>query len=390
MTKPNRKPNNPNFSSGPTTKFKGWSLSTLENALLGRSHRSTPAKARINEVTNKIKTLLGLPDGYRVGIMPASDTGAVEAAMWSMLGQRPVDVFSWETFGEVWAVDVVKQLKLEHRSIYSAEYGRLPDLSKANPKHDIIFTWNGTTSGVKVPNGDWISDDHQGIVICDATSAVFAMELPWKKLDVTTFSWQKVLGGEAQHGIMILSPKAIERLNTYKPSWPIPKLFQLTKGGKFNESIFEGDVINTVSMLCVEDALVALNWVEKIGGLKGAIQKSVNNFKVVEKWINKTEWASWLCQETDPACNSNTSLCFVIDTPWYNDLPAEQKQTVVDDLCSLVSKEGAGVDFKNHRSAPPSIRIWGGATVEADDIEALLEWVDWAYEAVKIKQSQAA
>lgn len=388
--KPNRKPNNPNFSAGPTTKFKGWSFSLLENALLGRSHRSTPAKARINEVTNKIKTLLGLPEGYHVGILPASDTGAVEAAMWCMLGARPVDVFSWETFGEVWAVDVAKQLKLEHQSIYSAEYGRLPDLSKANPKHDIIFTWNGTTSGVKVPNADWISDNHEGIVICDATSAVFAMDMPWEKLDVTTFSWQKALGGEAQHGIMILSPKAVERLNTYKPSWPIPKLFQLTKGGKFNQSIFEGEVINTVSMMCVEDALICLKWVESIGGLKGAIKKSVDNFKAVEKWINKTDWASWLCIEKDPACNSNTSICFVIDTPWYNDLSAEQKQSVIDDLCSLISKEGAGVDFKNHRSAPPSIRIWGGATVEVDDIEALLEWVEWAYETVKLNQAKAA
>jgi phosphoserine aminotransferase len=368
--KPNTKPNNPNFSSGPCSKRPGYSLDQLQIETLGRSHRSSLGKKALGLACTETAEILGLPEGYRVGVVPASDTGAVEMIMWSVLGQRPVDIFAWESFGRGWLTDAVKQLKLENLNSYTADYGALPDMSQANPDNDCIFTWNGTTSGVKVPNADWISDDRTGLTICDATSAVFAMDMPWEKLDVVTYSWQKVLGGEGAHGMLILSPRAVERLESYTPPWPLPKIFRLTKGGKLIEGIFRGATINTPSMLCVADYLDALQWVRSIGGLPGAIAKSEANLAAIKAFVDSNSWIDFLAQEPDQI--SNTSVCLSLD------LDADQ----VKQMVALLAEEAVAFDIGAYRDAPAGLRIWCGATVEQSDIEALLPWLEWAYTQV--------
>ena len=368
--KPNIKPNNPNFSSGPCSKRPGYSLDQLQIDTLGRSHRSSLGKKALGLACTETAEILGLPEGYRVGVVPASDTGAVEMIMWSVLGQRPVDIFAWESFGRGWLTDAVKQLKLDDLTSYTADYGSLPDMSQANPDHDCVFTWNGTTSGVKVPNADWISDDRTGLTICDATSAVFAMDMPWEKLDVVTYSWQKVLGGEGAHGMLILSPRAVERLESYNPPWPLPKIFRLTKGGKLIEGIFRGATINTPSMLCVADYLDALQWVRSIGGLSAAIAKSEANLATIKGFVDSKPWIEFLAEEPDQI--SNTSVCLSLD------LNADQ----VKQMVSLLADEAVAFDIGAYRDAPAGLRIWCGATVEKADLEALLPWLDWAYQQV--------
>jgi phosphoserine aminotransferase len=368
--KPNTKPNNPNFSSGPCSKRPGYSLDQLQIETLGRSHRSSLGKKALGLACTETAEILGLPEGYRVGVVPASDTGAVEMIMWSVLGQRPVDIFAWESFGRGWLTDAVKQLKLDNLNSYTADYGALPDMSQANPDNDCIFTWNGTTSGVKVPNADWISDDRTGLTICDATSAVFAMDMPWEKLDVVTYSWQKVLGGEGAHGMIILSPRAVERLESYSPPWPLPKIFRLTKGGKLIEGIFRGATINTPSMLCVADYLDALQWIRSIGGLSGAIAKSEANLAAIKSFVDTKPWIDFLAQEPDQI--SNTSVCLSLD------LDADQ----VKQMVALLAQEAVAFDIGAYRDAPAGLRIWCGATVEQSDIEALLPWLEWAYTQV--------
>ena len=368
--KPNTKPNNPNFSSGPCSKRPGYSLDQLQIDTLGRSHRSSLGKKALGLACTETAEILGLPEGYRVGVVPASDTGAVEMIMWSVLGQRPVDIFAWESFGRGWLTDAVKQLKLDNINSYTADYGLLPDMSQANPDNDCIFTWNGTTSGVKVPNADWISDDRTGLTICDATSAVFAMDMPWEKLDVVTYSWQKVLGGEGAHGMLILSPRAVERLESYTPPWPLPKIFRLTKGGKLIEGIFRGATINTPSMLCVADYLDALQWVRSIGGLPAAIAKSEANLATIKGFVDSKPWIDFLAQESDQI--SNTSVCLSLD------LDADQ----VKQMVALLAEEAVAFDIGAYRDAPAGLRIWCGATVEQSDIEALLPWLEWAYTQV--------
>ncbi|MBU2869833.1 phosphoserine transaminase [Colwellia sp. E2M01] len=366
--KPNTKPANPNFSSGPCTKRPGYSLAALNTDSLGRSHRSSLGKARLEKAITETIRLLNLPEGYKVGIVPGSDTGAMEMAMWSLLGERPVDVFAWESFGSGWGTDVAKQLKLADAQTFTGGYGELPDFSKANPDHDTIFTWNGTTSGVKVENADWISDDRTGLTICDATSAVFAMELDWSKIDVATFSWQKVLGGEGGHGMLILGPRAVERLESYTPAWPVPKVFGLTKGGKLIDGIFKGATINTPSMLCVEDYLDALNWVDEIGGLPAAVAKSEANLQVLADFVAENDWIDFLAKT--PAITSNTSVCFV--------LKADEDQ--VKTIVKLLDSEEVAFDIGAYRDAPAGLRIWCGATVEKSDLVALLPWLTWAYQ----------
>ncbi|MGR5359894.1 phosphoserine transaminase [Vibrio mediterranei] len=368
--KPQLKPQNPNFSSGPCSKRPGYDLTQLDASTLGRSHRSSLGKAVLAESIEKTKAILGIPEDYRVGIVPASDTGAMEMVMWSMLGARPIDVFHWESFGSGWLADITKQLKLEQVNSYLADYGSLPDLTQANPQHDTIFTWNGTTSGVKVPNGDWISDDREGVTICDATSAVFAMSMPWEKLDVVTFSWQKVLGGEGAHGVIVLSPKAVERLESYTPPWPLPKIFRMTKGGKLIEGIFKGVTINTPSMLCVVDYVDALDWVADIGGVGAAIDKSESNLAVLTNFVESRDWIHFLAKE--PTQRSNTSVCLTLD--------ASEQQ--VKAMIKLLDDEGVAFDIGAYRDAPAGLRIWAGATVESSDLEALLPWLDWAYAEV--------
>lgn len=379
--KPQQQPKNPCFSSGPCAKRPGWKPEVLENALLGRSHRGKPGKAKLMEVIDRTRNILGVPDDYRIGIVPASDTGAVEMAMWSLLGTRPVDALGWESFGGAWVTDIVKQLKLPNTRSITAEYGDLPDLSQVDTNNDVVFTWNGTTSGVRVPNGDWISDDREGLTICDATSAVFAMELPWQKLDVVTYSWQKVLGGEAQHGMLILSPRAVERLESYSPSWPLPKIFQLTKKGKLIEGIFKGETINTPSLLCVEDALDALKWTESLGGLSALLARSQANLEAVAKWVDQTDWIDFLAN--DPATRSNTSICLKIVAPWFTDLSLEEQQKFTKDIANLLDQEGVAYDIGSYRDAPPGFRFWGGATVETSDFELLFPWMEWAYTSLK-------
>ena len=381
MAKPSQRPQCPNFSSGPCSKRPGWSIDVLSNALVGRSHRSKLGKQRLQEVIDRSRTLLGLPDSYLCGIVPASDTGAVELAMWSMLGARGVDMAAWESFGQGWITDVQKQLKLEDCRILTADYGQLPDLSTADGDRDVVFTWNGTTAGVKVPNADWIADDRQGLTICDATSAVFAMELPWSKLDVVTWSWQKVMGGEAAHGMLVLSPRAVERLETYTPAWPLPKIFRLTKGGKLIKGIFDGATINTPSMVCVEDALDGLKWAESIGGLTALIARSQANLAAISHWVEKTPWIDFLAVE--PETRSNTSICLKIVDPWYIALSKEEQAKGAKQIAALLEKEEIAYDIASYRDAPSGLRIWGGATVETSDIEALLPWLDWAYAQVK-------
>jgi len=379
--KPNTRPKNPCFSSGPCAKRPGWSINVLEAALVGRSHRSKPGKALLAEVIDRTHALLGLPEDYKVGIVPASDTGAVEMAMWSLLGDRSVDVLAWESFSTGWVTDIVKQLKLEDVNTLTADYGHLPDLSQTSPNRDVVFCWNGTTSGVKVPHGDWIAADRTGLTLCDATSAAFAMELPWDKLDVTTYSWQKVLGGEAQHGMLILSPRAVERLETYTPAWPLPKIFRLTKKGKLNTGIFEGATINTPSMLCVADVLDTLQWAESLGGLAALIERSQANLQVVTDWVNQTAWVDFLAVE--PSTRSNTSICLKVTDPWFNELSADDQAKFPKKIASLLDQEGAAYDIGSYRDAPPGLRLWGGATVEASDLQALFPWLDWAYNTLK-------
>jgi len=368
--KPAEKPANPNFSSGPCSKRPGYDVSRLALEALGRSHRSALGKSVLGRVCSETAELLGLPDGYRVGVVPASDTGAVEMALWSLLGARPVDVFAWESFGQGWLVDITRQLKLDQVRTFTAGYGELPDMRQANPAHDIVFTWNGTTSGVRVPDGDWISPAREGLTICDATSAVFAMELPWDKLDVVTYSWQKVLGGEGAHGMLILSPRAVERLESYTPPWPLPKIFRLTKGGKLIEGVFRGETINTPSMLCVADYLDALEWVRGIGGLAGAIERSQRNLAVLERFVDGHDWIHFLA--ADPAQRSNTSVCLTVD------LPDDQ----VKAMTTLLDREGVAHDIGAYRDAPAGLRIWCGATIESSDLEKLLPWLEWAYRQV--------
>jgi len=384
--KPLQKPANPLFSSGPCAKRPGWTIKNLENAPLGRSHRAKIGKSRLKEAIDLTAALLGLPEGYRVGIVPGSDTGAVEMALWSMLGARGVDMLAWESFGSGWITDVTKQLKLDDIRTLTADYGDLPDLSKVDPARDVVFTWNGTTSGVKVPNADWISDKRAGLTICDATSAAFAMDLPWDKLDVTTFSWQKVLGGEAAHGVIILSPRAVARLESYVPAWPLPKIFRMTKGGKLIEGIFTGATINTPSMLCVEDYLDTLKWAESIGGLKGLIEKSEDNLSVIRDWVTRTDWVQFLAN--DAATVSNTSVCLKIVAPWFNDLDAGGQAAVAKKMVALLDAEGAAFDIGSYRDAPAGLRIWAGSTIEASDLVALLPWLDWAYGQVKASNAQ--
>ena len=381
VQKPTILPQNPNFSSGPCSKRPGWSLEVLKDATVGRSHRSKLGKAKLAEAIELSKEILQIPDNYRLGIVPASDTGAVEMAMWTMLGQRGVDVLAWESFGKGWVTDALKQLKLKDINTYEADYGQIPDLSVVDTDRDVVFTWNGTTSGVRVPNGDWIKDNRQGLTICDATSAVYAMEIPWEKIDVLTYSWQKVMGGEAAHGVIVLSPRAVERLESYTPDRPLPKIFRLTKGGKLIEGIFEGSTINTPSMLCVEDAIDGLKWAKSIGGLSKLIERSNQNLQVLEDWVAKSDWIDFLVE--DKSIRSNNSICLKIVDDWYKTLSKEEQAAKAKELVSLMGKEGVAYDIGSYRDAPPGLRIWGGATVESTDMEALTHWLDWGFSQIK-------
>lgn len=388
MQKPTTKPACPNFSSGPCAKRPGWTPDVLKGAPTGRSHRASIGVKKLAEVIEKSKAILGMPADYRLAIVPGSDTGAIEMAMWSLLGARGVDVLGWEVFGKMWIIDVTKQLKLSDVRTFDAPFGGIPDLSQVDTDRDVVFTWNGTTSGVKVPNGDWIKSDRKGLTICDATSAVFAMDLPWDKLDVVTWSWQKVLGGEAAHGMLALSPRAVERLNSYSPPWPMPKVFRLTKGGKLVEEPFEGKTINTPSMLAVEDCIDALKWSETVGGLKGLMGRTNANLKAVEDWVAKTEWAEFLPERAD--IRSNTSICFKVVDSWLTSKDEEAQRKVIKSVETMLDKEGVAYEIANHRDAPPSFRIWGGATVETSDVKSLLEWVSWAYDSVKAQEQAKA
>ena len=384
--KPLARPANPRFSSGPCAKRPGWSLEALNDACLGRSHRSKLGKAKLKEVIDRSRAILGVPADYRIGVVPGSDTGAVELALWSFLGERGVDLLSWESFGEGWITDAVKQLKLGDVRQIRADYGKLPDLSQVDTDRDVVFTWNGTTSGVRVPNGDWIKRDRRGLTIADATSAAFAMELPWDRLDVVTYSWQKVLGGEAAHGMLVLSPRAVARAQSYRPAWPLPKLFRLISKGKFNEAIFTGETINTPSMLCVEDAIDGLKWAEKIGGLKGLMARAEGNLAALAAWVEKTPWIDFLPE--DARTRSCTSVCLKIVDAWFQRLDTDAQRAAVKRLEALLEAEGVAYDIAGHRDAPPGLRIWTGSTVERGDVEALLPWLDWAYG--EIRQAAAA
>ena len=378
--KPAVRPARPSFSSGPCIKRPGWSPEKLNVPTLGRSHRSKIGKARLKEAIDRTKALLELPDDYRVGIVPASDTGAMEMAMWSMLGARPVDMLAWESFGQGWVTDVVKQLDLDAR-VMLAPYGELPDLGAVNSDHDTVFTWNGTTSGVRVPDANWIAADREGLTICDATSAAFAQSLDWRKIDVATFSWQKVMGGEAAHGVLILSPRAVERLETYTPAWPLPKIFRLTKNGKLIEGVFEGATINTPSMLCVEDYIDTLEWGASVGGLGGLQARAEKNFFTLAKWVEQTDWIDFLCAE--PAHRSNTSVCLKIIDGNFSSLDESDQRAFVKKMEALLADEEAAFDIGGYRDAPPGLRIWCGSTVESTDIETLCPWLDWAFAQVK-------
>ena len=384
MTKPAALPRVNTFSSGPCAKRPGWSLKALSDASLGRSHRAKVGKAKLKQAIDLTRDILGVPASYRIGIVPASDTGAVEMALWSLLGARGVDMLAWESFGEGWVTDVVKQLKLSDVRTITAPYGELPDLKKVDTKtRDVVFTWNGTTSGVRVPNADWIAADRQGLTICDATSAAFAQPLDWPKLDVVTFSWQKVLGGEGAHGMLILSPRAVERLESYKPAWPLPKIFRMTKGGKLIEGIFQGETINTPSMLCVEDYIDALKWAEKVGGLAGLIKRADANTRVLSNWVKKTDWVDFLAVK--PKTRSNTSVCLRFVDPKVTALPADKQAEFAKAVVSILEKEGAGLDLGHYRDAPPGLRIWCGATVQARDVKALIPWIEYAFSEVRAK-----
>ncbi len=381
LTKPERSPANPDFSSGPCAKRPGYDLTHLNNAVLGRSHRSKPGKSRLLEAITRTRDVLNVPEGWHIGIVPASDTGAYEMAMWSLLGERGLDILGWESFGKGWITDAVKQLKLDDIRVMEAAYGDLPDLSEVDFSRDVAFTWNGTTSGVKVPNGDWIADDRTGLTLCDATSAAFAMDLPWEKLDVTTFSWQKVMGSEAAHGMLILSPRAVERLESYTPPWPLPKIFRLTKGGKLIEGIFKGETINTPSMLAVEDYVDALKWAEDIGGLPTLLQRSEDNLAVLSDWVALTDWVDFLCAEE--AYRSNTSICLKIVDSDVIAMDEDAQAAFAKRIAALLDAEGAAYDIGAYRDAPPGLRIWGGATVETADLEILTKWLDWAFANAK-------
>lgn len=388
MNRPIVKPNVPLFSSGPCAKRPGWSVEALKGALIGRSHRAAPGKKKLQDVMNRHRALLGIPADYKIAIVPASDTGAVEMAMWSMLGARGVDIVAWESFGTEWLKDITTQLKLPDVREFTAEYGLLPDLSKVDTDRDVIFTWNGTTSGVRVPNADWIKADRQGLTICDATSAVFAYDMPWDKLDVVTWSWQKVLGGEAAHGMLVLSPRAVARLESYKPAWPLPKIFRMTKGGKLNEEIFEGSTINTPSMLCVEDCIDSLKWAESVGGLPALMQRCNDNLALIEQWVSTSDWVDFLPQ--DKATRSCTSICLTVKDAWFKSQPREAQETLLKTLVKTLDEENIGKDVGSYRDAPAGLRIWGGATVEKSDIEALLPWLDYTYKTLKSEQDKAA
>lgn len=386
LAKPAMRPARAEFSSGPCAKRPGWSPENLRSAVLGRSHRSKLGKARLQAAIDQTREVLQVPAGYLIGIVPASDTGAVEMALWSLLGPRPVQLLAFESFGKDWVTDVVKELKIE-AEVLDAPYGRLPDLGKVRPEADLVFTWNGTTSGVRVPNGDFIAKDRAGLTICDATSACFAQQLDWAKLDVVTFSWQKALGGEAGHGMLVLSPRAVERLESHKPAWPMPKIFRLTKGGKVNAEIFEGSTINTPSMLCVEDYLDTLKWAASIGGLTELKRRADANLKVLADWVAKTPWIGFLAEE--PAMRSNTSVCLKVVAPQITALPDDAQAEFAKRLAALLEKEGAALDIGGYRDAPPGLRIWCGATVDTDDLAALTPWLDWAYATLAAELSPA-
>lgn len=387
MEKPLAKPANPNFSSGPCAKRPGWSFDALSNVMLGRSHRAAPLKAKLKEVIDLHKNLLGIPDDYKVGIVPASDTGAFEMAMWSMLGERGVDVFAWESFSSGWLKDITGQLKLTDVRTFEAGYGEITDMTQSSPSRDTVFVWNGTTSGVRVPDAGWISDNREGLTFCDATSAVFAYDLPWNKLDITTWSWQKVLGGEAAHGMIALSPRAVERLETYSPDRPLPKIFRMTKGGKLIKGIFEGATINTPSMLAVEDCLDALEWVKNIGGLTETIKRSEDNFAVVEKWVENTNWIDFLAVK--PETRSTTSVCLKITDDWFGSLAQDEQTAFIKTMTKLLDQEGAAYDIAGYRDAPAGLRIWCGSTIESADVKALLPWLEWSYETAKCKAGES-
>ena len=387
MEKPNLKPNNPNFSSGPCAKRPGWKIENLTNANIGRSHRSAEAKAKLKLVIDKSKELLNLPNDYVVGIMPASNTGSLEAALWSLLGQKGVDILAWENFGKDWVQDVVKQLKLTNINVHDVDYGEFPDVSKVNFKNDVIFTWNGTTSGVKVPNADWIPDNREGLTICDATSAIFAMPINYNKCDVITWSWQKVLGGEAAHGMIALSPRALSRLETYTPEWPIPKIFRIAYNKKIIKGIFEGSTINTPSMICVEDALDGLIWAEKNGGLEFLLETSTTSFDKVYNWIKENDWVIFLSKNQNKEYLSNTGITFKICEDWYLSKNEDDQRMIVKQICKILLDENVAYDINGYPKAPPSFRIWAGGTVQPDNIELLLPWLKYAY--YKVKESNA-
>lgn len=381
MTKPTSRPQNPFFSSGPCAKRPGWSLDVLKDAVVGRSHRSKPGKAKLKEALTRSRDLLGLPADYRIGIVPGSDTGAFEMAMWSMLGARGVDVLVWESFGKGWLTDIEKQLKLADVRSFEADYGALPDLGQVDTDRDVVFTWNGTTSGIRVPDGEWIAPAREGLTFCDATSAVFAMALPWEKLDVVTYSWQKVMGGEAAHGVLILGPRAVERLESYTPDRPLPKVFRMTKGGKLIEEIFEGATINTPSLLCVEDAIDALKWMESIGGQEAIIGRSKANLEAITEWVEKTPWIAFLAE--DPKVRSSTSVCFKVEDAWFGALDGPAQSAALKRMTDALEKEGVAYDIGGYRDAPPGLRIWAGGTVETADLEGLFPWLDWAFAEAK-------
>ena len=388
LAMPAVRPSVPHFSSGPCAKRPGWSPLALKDGLLGRSHRSKPGRAKLKRALDLTREILQIPADYRIAVVPASDTGAIEMALWSLLGPRPVTMLAWESFGEGWVTDVVKELKLKDVTVLKAAYGELPDLARADPATDIVFTWNGTTSGVRVANADWIAADRGGLTICDATSAAFAQPLDWDKLDVITFSWQKAVGGEAGHGMLILSPRAVARLETYTPPWPLPKIFRMTKGGKLNEGIFQGETINTPSMLCLEDYLDALEWAKSIGGLPALRARADANTKIIADWVKRARWIDFLA--ADPAVRSNTSVCLKVVDPAVNRLPADAQAAFVKGIAAALDKEGVAYDIDAYRDAPAGLRIWCGSTVERADVEALTLWLDWAYAKAKDALAQAA
>ena len=385
VKQPDVRPANPCFSSGPCAKRPGWSVEALQGAVTGRSHRSGPGKTKLKAVIDRTKGILNIPEDYRVGIVPASDTGAIEMALWSLLGARGVDLFAWESFGADWINDALKQLKLEDTRVFEAAYGSLPDLSQWNSGRDIVFTWNGTTSGVCVPNGDWIPSRREGLTICDATSAAFAMDIPWSKLDVVTWSWQKVMGGEAAHGMIALSPRAVERLENYVPPWPLPKIFRMTKEGALSEGIFRGETINTPSMVCVEDALDGLQWAESLGGGDALIARSKSNLAAISDWVRATEWVDFLAENADE--RSCTSVCLKIIDPWFRKQKADTQSLVPKEMDRLLEQAGAAFDVNGYRDAPPGIRIWAGSTVETSDLRTLMPWLDWAFAEAKASLS---